>query len=176
MKGHFKLSSGLHSDQYLQCARVLAHPRRAEALCRALRDLWDGPRPSVIVGPAMGGVVLAYEMARAFDVPGIFAERVGGQFVLRRGFSISAGEKILIAEDVVTTGGSVRELIPVLRGLGAEVVGVQSLVHRGTDEPFDIPFTPLVSLSLEVWKPEDCPLCAQELPVVKPGSRPEEGC
>ncbi len=176
MKGHFKLSSGLHSDQYLQCARVLAHPRRAEALCRALRDQWKGPTPTVIVGPAMGGVVLAHELARAFDVPGLFAERVDGDFALRRGFSVSADDKILIAEDVVTTGGSVRELIPVLRNMGADVVGVLALVHRGAGEPFDIPFTPLVRLDLQVWQPESCPLCADGVPVVKPGSRPEESC
>ncbi|HGY90778.1 MAG TPA: orotate phosphoribosyltransferase [Planctomycetes bacterium] len=175
MKGHFKLSSGLHSDQYLQCARVLAHPRRAQALCQTLRDLWDGRHPDVIVGPAMGGVVLAFALAQAFDVPGIFAERVDGAFALRRGFSIGPGEKVLIAEDVVTTGGSVRELIPVLREWGADIVGVQSLVHRGAGEPFDVPFTPLVRLDLQVWKPEECPLCAEGIPAVKPGSRPEEG-
>ena len=173
LEGHFRLSSGLHSNRYLQCAKVLMHPDRAEALCRTLAAEWDGVRPDVVIGPAIGGIAFAYEMARAFGRPGMFAERQDGAFGLRRGFEIEPGCKVLVAEDVVTTGGSVREVLALLEKLGAERLGVVSLVHRGDGNPFDVPFRSLLRVVPETWAPGACPLCADGIAAVKPGSRPE---
>lgn len=175
LEGHFQLSSGLHSPRYLQCARVLMDPKLAERLCRELRTLWTGPAPAIVVGPALGGVTLAYELARAFGVPGIFAEREGGRFALRRGFGLGPGEKVLVAEDVVTTGGSVQEVVELVRALGAEPVGVMSLIRRCEGNPFGLPFVSLAEVIPPVWKPEVCPLCAAGGQAVKPGSRPAAG-
>lgn len=172
LEGHFQLSSGLHSDTYLQCARVLMDPRRAERLCRALAKTWDGPSPNVVVGPALGGVTLAYEMARQLGGLALFAERTSGGFAIRRGFDLGPRDAVLVAEDVVTTGGSVREVIELVRRHEATVLGVVSLVHRGDTSPFEVPFKSLLRLLPETWKPNDCPLCATGDRPVKPGSRP----
>lgn len=174
LEGHFLLSSGLHSDRYVQCARVFEHPDRAEELCRELAQKVDGLNVDAVVGPAMGGVAIAYEMARAMGVRALFVERKGESFELRR-FELTPGSRVIVAEDVVTTGGSAREAIEVLRGLDVEVVSVVSLVHRAEENPFDVPYHALVRIIPQVWAPEDCPLCATGSVAVKPGSRPDAG-
>ena len=178
LRGHFRLSSGLHSDTYVQCARYLRRPELAAAAAAALaaRIQAAGLRPDVVVGPAMGGVVIGYELARQLGVPGIFTERdADGQMTLRRGFSIEPGEKVIIAEDVVTTGKSTLEVAKVLRSMGAEVLAVASLIDRtGGNGGLDFPHFALLPVVAATFAPESCPLCAAGVPVVKPGSRPEK--
>ncbi len=172
LEGHFQLSSGLHSNRYLQCALVLAHPEVAATLCSDLAARWTGEKPDVVIGPAMGGITLAYELGRAFNVRALFAERENGAFNLRRGFRLLPGEKVLVAEDVVTTGGSVQEVIRLVEQLGATVVGVMSLIQRTDASPFKVPYVALEKVIPPTWKPEACPLCAEGFTAVKPGSRP----
>jgi orotate phosphoribosyltransferase len=172
LEGHFQLSSGLHSTRYLQCARVLMSPPLAAELCVRLAEAWRGERPQLIVGPALGGVVVAYELARAFGVPSIFAERENGKFALRRGFSVAPGTKVIVCEDVVTTGGSASEVIELLKGLGANVIGVTCLIQRTNQNPFSVPLASLATVIPPTWKPEECPLCKEGSKAVKPGSRP----
>ena len=178
LRGHFRLSSGLHSDTYVQCARYLRRPELAAAATAALaaRIQAAGLRPDVVVGPAMGGVVIGYELARQLGVPGIFTERdADGQMTLRRGFTIEPGEKVIIAEDVVTTGKSTLEVAKVLRSMGAEVLAVASLIDRtGGNGGLDFPHFALLPVVAATFAPESCPLCAAGVPVVKPGSRPEK--
>lgn len=178
LSGHFRLSSGLHSDTYVQCARFLRKPELAAAasaeLARQIKE--SGLQPDTVVGPAMGGVVIGYELARQLGVPGIFTERdADGQMTLRRGFTIAPGEKVIIAEDVVTTGKSTLEVARVLRALGAEVLAVASLIDRtGGAGGLDFPHFALLPVQAATYAPESCPMCAAGLPVVKPGSRPEK--
>ncbi|GAC1597549.1 MAG: orotate phosphoribosyltransferase [Hymenobacter sp.] len=178
LRGHFRLSSGLHSDTYVQCARFLRRPELAAPAAAALaaQIRAAGLQPDVVVGPAMGGVVIGYELARQLGVPGIFTERdAEGQMTLRRGFTVAHGEKIIIAEDVVTTGKSTLEVARVLRSLGAEVLAVASLIDRtGGKGGLDFPHFALLSVAAATFAPESCPLCAAGVPVVKPGSRPEK--
>ncbi|GAC1376459.1 MAG: orotate phosphoribosyltransferase [Hymenobacter sp.] len=178
LRGHFRLSSGLHSDTYVQCARFLRRPELAAPAAAALaaQIRAAGLQPDVVVGPAMGGVVIGYELARQLGVPGIFTERdAEGQMTLRRGFTVARGEKIIIAEDVVTTGKSTLEVSRVLRSLGAEVLAVASLIDRtGGKGGLDFPHFALLSVAAATFAPESCPLCAAGVPVVKPGSRPEK--
>lgn len=173
LEGHFKLSSGLHSNRYLQCARVLMYPEIAAKLCRALRQRYDGEMPDLVIGPAMGAVTLGYEVARAFGTPGIFVERENGEFAVRRGFTIEPGQKVLLAEDVVTTGGSIKEVQQLVESHGATVVGVVSLVQRAKENPFDVPLTALMPLKVDAFEPSECPRCAEGDEAMKPGSRPD---
>ena len=172
LEGHFQLSSGLHSSKYLQCALVLQHPRHAEALGRALAALVR-MEADVVVSPAMGGLIIGHEVARALGVRHIFAERdPARRMTLRRGFRIAPGERALIVEDVITTGGSSLEVAELLRGLGAQVAGAASIIDRsGGAADLGVPRVALATLAVEAWPPEQCPLCAQGLPVEKPGSR-----
>ena len=178
LSGHFRLSSGLHSDTYVQCARFLRRPDLAGPAAAALAVQLEaaGLKPDVVVGPAMGGVVIGYELARQLRVPGIFTERdADGQMTLRRGFTIEPGEKVVIAEDVVTTGKSTLEVAKVLRAMGAEVLAVASLIDRtGGKGGLDFPHFALLQVQAATFAPESCPLCAAGVPVVKPGSRPEK--
>ena len=172
LKGHFKLSSGLHSEKYLQCALVLQYPDMAEKLSKALASKFFAQKIDVVIGPALGGVTLAYEVARAIGRRGLFTERQDGKMVLRRGFSISNGEKVLVVEDVVTTGGSTKEVIDLAKSFGADVIGVGSIIDRssvGID--FGAPFKSLAKVSVETFEEKDCPLCVKHMPVTKPGSR-----
>ena len=177
LEGHFLLSSGLHSPKYLQCALVLQDPARAERLCSRLARAFADERVETVVGPAMGGILVAYELARALGARAIFAEREEGRMRLRRGFRIEPGQRVLLAEDVVTTGGSLREVLALVREAGAEVVGVAALVDRtsGRDPGFGMPLTALVQLDVPTHVPEECPLCREGVPVVKPGSRTAAG-
>ena len=173
LEGHFRLSSGLHSSGYLQCALVLQHPAVAEALARVIAAKVRELRATVVLSPALGGVVIGQEVARALGVRAIFAERQDGVLTLRRGFMLSEADRVLVVEDVLTTGGSTRETMQVATAAGAHVVGAASIVDRsGGKAAFDVPFITLLDIDLPTYQPDACPLCAQGLPVVKPGSRP----
>lgn len=172
LDGHFRLSSGLHSSAYFQSAVVLQYPLHAEALGRALGSSLAEVGATVVLSPAMGGLIIGHEVGRALAVRAIFAERQEGTLTLRRGFTLSPDDRVLVIEDVVTTGGSTRETIEVARQAGGTVVGAGALVDRsggGTD--FAVPFRALATLSIASYLPEQCPLCAQGLPAIKPGSR-----
>ena len=172
LEGHFRLTSGLHSSGYLQCALVLSQPESAEALGRALADRLRRVRSTVVLSPAIGGIVIGQEVGRALGVRALFAERQDGQLTLRRGFILSESDRVLVVEDVLTTGGSTRETMDVARAAGAQVVGAVSIVDRsGGTIKFDVPLESLLDYSLPTYEPDKCPLCAQGLPVVKPGSR-----
>jgi len=171
--GHFRLTSGRHSGEYFQCARVLEHPRHAEELGRLLADRFRDDRVDVVVAPALGGVVIGYEVARSLGVRFLFAERQEGQMTLRRGFALEPDERVLIIEDVVTTGGSVKEVAALAREAGGEVVGFGFIVDRSMSDPGLEPRAEsLLRRVAESYEPESCPLCEQGLPIVKPGSRP----
>jgi orotate phosphoribosyltransferase len=173
LDGHFRLSSGLHSSGYLQCALVLSTPADAERLGRAISDQVRTLNATVVLSPALGGVVIGHEVGRALGVRAIFAERQDGALTLRRGFTLAELDRVLIVEDVLTTGGSTRETMQVATAAGAQVVGVASIVDRsGGLAHFNVPFASLLSIDLPTYPPDACPLCAQGLAVVKPGSRP----
>ncbi|UCD54677.1 MAG: orotate phosphoribosyltransferase [Candidatus Omnitrophota bacterium] len=172
LKGHFKLSSGLHSAQYLQCARVLQHPQHAEKLCKALAEKFKKTGPDIVIAPALGGILVSYEVARALGVKSLFMERVNGKMALRRGFEISKNDKVLIVEDVITTGLSTKEVIEAVKSFTSAIVGVGCLVDRsGGKVDFDMPFKSLFNLDMPTFKPENCPLCKDKIPLTKPGSR-----
>ncbi|MED5329700.1 MAG: orotate phosphoribosyltransferase [Planctomycetota bacterium] len=176
LSGHFGLSSGLHSDQYIQCARLLAHPGEAEvagaALAGKLLDLLHGEKPDLVVGPALGGIIVAHEVARCLAVPCLFTERKNGSMTLRRGFEISQGAKVVVVEDVVTTGGSAAEVVSLLQSMEASVAAVGSLVCRSAASPFSVPYTALLDVPAQAWEVDDCPQCREGLSLDKPGSRP----
>lgn len=172
LEGHFILSSGLHSDRYIQCALVLQHPRIAEQLCSELAAQLRHLNASVVAAPALGGVIVAHEVARALGVRALFTERQMGAMSLRRGFSISPGEPALVVEDVITTGGSTRETIACVKQGGGKVVGVGALIDRsGGAADFGVPNASLVKLAVQNYHPGECPLCRSGIPAAKPGSR-----
>ena len=172
LEGHFELSSGKRSDRYVQCALALQHPARAGVLGVALGERYHQEHVDVVVGPAMGGIIIANEVARFLGARCLFTERVEGEMVLRRGFAIAPGEKVLVVEDVITTGGSAKEVVALLKQLGGVVIGVGSIVDRsGGENPFDVPFQSLVSVNAQVWTAEQDPLAQQGSVPVKPGSR-----
>ncbi|MCP1336111.1 orotate phosphoribosyltransferase [Futiania mangrovi] len=174
LEGHFVLSSGLHSPTYMQCARVLMDPMRAERLCAALAQKVRAELPGIelVVSPAMGGVVVGYEMGRQLGVPAIFTERVEGKFALRRGFDIAPGTRCLMVEDVVTTGLSSRECMDTIRAYGGEVVGAASLVDRSAGAvDLGVPYVSLLALKIPTYEADNLPVDLAALPVEKPGSR-----
>ena len=172
LEGHFRLTSGLHSPNYLQCALVLQHPREAERCGAALADRLRDLGVQAVLSPALGGIVIGQEVGRALGVRAILAERQDGALTLRRGFTLSPGERVLVVEDVVTTGGSTRETIEVARSHGANVVGAAAIIDRsGGQKTVDVPFTALATLTVPVYQPDACPLCAQGTAAIKPGSR-----
>lgn len=172
LEGHFTLSSGLHSPGYLQCALVLSHPNDATAIGAAIGECCRSLGATVVLAPALGGIVIGHEVARALDLAGLFAERVDARLTLRRGFSLDSSARVLVVEDVVTTGGSTRETMEVARAHGATVVGAAAIVDRSGGNPdLDVPFHALLSMALPTYPPEQCPLCAQGIEAVKPGSR-----
>ena len=171
LSGHFRLTSGLHSNEYLQCALVLAHPAIAERLGRELAGS-AGAAPDLVVSPAVGGLIIGHEVARALGVRAIFAERQDGTLLLRRGFSLAPTDRVVVIEDVVTTGLSTRETMTVAAAAGATVVGAGAIIDRsGGEANLGVPFHALATLALPTYQPEACPLCAAGVPVVKPGSR-----
>jgi orotate phosphoribosyltransferase len=178
LEGHFRLSSGLHSPHYVQCALLLQHPADAGAagaeLAARLGERIE-PGPDAVVSPAIGGIVLGHEVARAWGSRAVWAERAGpeGELAFRRGFALAPGERVVAVEDVVTTAGSLKELIALCRASGAEVVGAGALVDRsGGRLEWDIPWSALVEIEVEQHAAESCPQCAAGLPAIKPGSRP----
>ncbi len=172
LEGHFRLSSGLHSPGYMQSALVLQHPRDAAALGEALGRALEGYGATAVLSPALGGIVIGHEVARALGVRAIFAERQDSRLTLRRGFTLSPEDKVIVVEDVVTTGLSTRETIEVARTAGATVVAAAAIVDRSGDSAdLGVPFRALLRISLPTYDPAVCPLCAQGVPVVKPGSR-----
>lgn len=172
LKGHFRLTSGLHSNEYLQCALVLQHPAIAERFGRELAA--QLPASDLVVSPAIGGLIIGHEVARAKGVRFLFTERdTAGKMTLRRGFSVQPGETALVIEDVVTTGGSTREVIELLRSSGARVLAAASVIDRsGGRANLGVPRVALATLDVIAYEPEDCPLCKQDVPIEKPGSRP----
>lgn len=177
LEGHFRLSSGLHSNGYLQSALVLQHPRHAETLGKALAALVAPHQPTAVLSPALGGIVIGHEVARALGVRAVFAERQDGALTLRRGFTLGPSDRLVVIEDVVTTGGSTIETIEVAKAHGAEVVAAGSIIDRSGGEGWRgpsgpaLPYHSLVKLSLPTWQESECPLCKQGTPAVKPGSR-----
>ena len=172
LDGHFLLRSGLHSRQYFQCALVLQHPRIAERLCGELAAKLKNAGAQVVISPALGGLFVGHEVARALDLRHIFVEKnSAGKLELRRGFQVARGEKVLVVEDVVTKGGRVRETLDIVDALGGEVVGVGTLVDRSDDKVgFGVRLESLLRLSIDTFDPATCPLCQAGTPVIKPGS------
>ena len=172
LQGHFRLSSGLHSPNYVQCALLLEYPRHAKAIGEELAAKVRSIRAQKVVAPAMGGVIIGYTVAEALDLPSIFTERKEGQMTLRRGFKINRGERVLLVEDVVTTGKSTREAAKVVADHGGLVFGFASILNRsGKPNPFDAPYESLLRLDLETYEASSCPLCASGVPLSTPGSR-----
>jgi orotate phosphoribosyltransferase len=172
LEGHFILSSGLHSDRYVQCALVLQEPRVAEQLGKELAAKFRNLGASVVAAPALGGILVAHEVARALAIRGVFTERQDGIMALRRGFSFDPGEPTLVVEDVITTGLSTRETINCVEQAGGKVVGVGALIDRsGGVASLVPPKEALLSLAIQNYKPADCPLCKAGIPAIKPGSR-----
>lgn len=175
LEGHFLLSSGKHSDKYVQCAKLLMYPKKAEEVCKVIKKKLEDANVKVdaVVGPAMGGIVIAYELGRALGVRAMFTERENEMMTLRRGFFINEGENVLVVEDVVTTGKSSLETIKVLKEHGANVVGIASIVDRTNGKSnIEYPLFPAISLNIQAFDKEDCPLCKEgKIELVKPGSR-----
>ncbi len=176
LEGHFQLTSGLHSNQYFQCAKVLQFPEYAEALCGDIALAFRGSAIDAVIAPAIGGIVVAQEAGRQLRVRTMFAERKEGKMELRRGFTLKAGERVLVCEDVVTTGGSVQEVIDIVRQMGGKIAGVGYIVDRSNG---NVRFAmdenaaqhPVLTMDVVAYKPEACPLCARGSKPVKPGSR-----
>jgi len=172
LSGHFKLSSGLHSGQYLQCALVLQHPKYAKRLGEAIADQFKDAEITCVAGPALGGIIIAHEVAKALKVRCIFGEREDGKMTLRRGFKLDPQDKVLVVEDVITTGGSIKELIELVKSNGAGVVGAGAIVDRSSGKAdLGCDFRPLVKFDIKTFDPSECPLCKEGTLAVKPGSR-----
>jgi len=172
LEGHFQLTSGLHSPHYFQCARVLQYPGHSRNLCSEIAANFDGMDVDVVIAPALGGIVVGQEVGRQLNVRTMFTERKDNKMELRRGFEIGKGEKVLVCEDVVTTGGSVGEVITIVRAMGGLTVGVGAIVDRsGGKASFENFYAPLV-MDVVTYEPAACPLCAKGVPMTKPGSRP----
>jgi orotate phosphoribosyltransferase len=169
--GHFRLSSGKHSDLFVQSALILMWPGIAERLGHELGGRFASARPSIVLGPAMGGVIIGHEIARKLNVPMVYAEREDGKMMLRRGFTLAPGSRVLIAENTVTTGGSQKEAIDLARTYDAEVVGVAAIVDRSPGVSFGVPFEALLHIEASAWDAEECPLCEDGSEPESPGSR-----
>ena len=175
-RGHFELSSGLHSGHYFQCAQVLQYPKQAAIICRELARRFRASRPTLVIGPAIGGIVVAYETARALGVRSVYAERVDAEMHLRRGFMLDKKDRVLVTEDAITTGESARKVLELVEGLGARVVGVGTVVDRsgGRVTFAGRRFVRLFALAFEAFRPNNCPLCGERVPLLHPGS-PKKG-
>ena len=170
LEGHFLLSSGRHSNRYCQCAKLLQYPDRAEKVLATVTEQVKDLNIDIVVGPAMGGIIVAYELGRQLGVPAIFTERENGEMTLRRGFEITPGQRVLVTEDVVTTGKSSLETIEVLQAMGAAVVGIACIANRNPGN-LEFPIFGAIKLDIESWEIDDCPFCKEGKPYVKPGSR-----
>lgn len=171
-EGHFLLTSGKHSARYLQCAKIFQNTKYSEKFCSELAEKYKNDNIDIVIGPAMGAVQMAYEVSRHLGVPNFFAERENGVMTLRRGFVVNPGQRVLIVEDVVTTGGSVREVMKIVEEAGGIVAGVGSIADRtGGKIDFGVPFKSVLSIEIEAFEADNCPLCKAGTPVVKPGSK-----
>jgi len=170
LTGHFLLSSGLHSDTYFQMAIIFQYPDYGQILCENLANNFKEKKINVVIGPAIGGIIISYELARILKARSIFAEREEGKMKLRRGFKIEKGEKVLICEDVITTGGSVREIIDIVEKVKGQIEGIGCIVERGKIE-FNYPLRSLVKIEVKNYNSSECPLCKNGMPLVKPGSK-----
>lgn len=171
-EGHFRFTSGLHSEKYIQCAMVLKEPELAAKICGAIADHFRQDKPDIVIGPALGGIIVAYEVARALGVPGIWTERENGKMMLRRNFEIKPGQRVLVVEDVITTGGSSQEVVDLAQEMGGQVVGVGAIVDRSNGKAkLSVPFFSLLQIQMNNYDPNDCPLCKQGVPLYQPGSR-----
>lgn len=169
LEGHFLLTSGRHSGQFLQCSQLLQFPEHAEKVCRLMAEPFKDEKIDAVIGPAMGGVILAYETARSLGARALYAERTDGKMALRRGFRVGVGEKVLVVEDAVTTGGSVRKVLDLLQEPGAELAGVSIMIDRSSGKlDFGAPMKALLSMEIESFAPEECPLCREGIPLQKP--------
>ena len=169
-EGHFLLTSGRHSDKYMQCAKLFQNANISEIFAKELASKFSDV--DIVIGPAVGGIILAYEVSRQLKVKNIFAERQNGAMKLRRGFKVKEGANVLVVEDVVTTGGSVKEVVELVQNMGANVVGVGSIVDRSNGQvDFGVPFEAVLSMEVISYAPKDCPLCKKKAQVIKPGSR-----
>ncbi|WP_105616668.1 orotate phosphoribosyltransferase [Vallitalea okinawensis] len=172
LEGHFLLTSGRHSGQYMQCANILKYPAYAEEIAKHLAEGFKDDQVDIVIGPAMGGIIIAYELARQIGCENLFAERENGKMVLRRGFTIPKGARVVVAEDVVTTGGSVREVIDIVKEQGGELVGVAVLVDRSNGNvDFGTKLVPAYQAEVVSYDADRCPICNSGIPLVKPGSR-----
>ena len=172
LEGHFLLTSGLHSGQYVEKFQVLQYPKATEELCAGFAEKFKDEKIDVVIGPVTGGIILAHETAKHFGTRAIFAERENGKMTIKRGFEIKPGERVLVVEDIVTTGGSVMEVIEVVKELGGVIAGVAILVDRsGGTVDFGAPAKAMLTLNIQNYTPEECPYCKQGLPLVKRGSR-----
>lgn len=172
LEGHFLLTSGRHSAKYLQCAKIFKDAKLSELLCKELADRLGDNKPDQVCGPAIGAILMSYEVSRQLGTPNIFAERENGAMVFRRGFEVVKGQKILVVEDVVTTGGSVKEVIKLIQDAGGIVSGVGAIVDRtGGKIDFGVPFYSVLSVEVESFDPDNCPICKTGMPAIKPGSR-----
>lgn len=173
LEGHFLLTSGKHSNRYLQCAKIFCNTNYSEVLCKDLAEQYKDKNIDVVIGPAMGAVLMSYEVSKHLNVPNYFTEREDGVMALRRGFSIKEGQRVLIVEDVITTGGSVKEVIELVKSQGGIVAGVGSIVDRsGGKADFGVPFLSVIKIDAEAYEKDECPLCKEgKIPAIKPGSR-----
>ncbi|MFZ0455224.1 MAG: orotate phosphoribosyltransferase [Ignavibacteriaceae bacterium] len=172
LEGHFLLTSGKHSNVYFQCAKVLQYPDYTKQICELIAKQFESYEFETVVAPAMGGIIVGYEVARQLNKRFIFTEREDKNMTLRRGFGLNKNEKVLVCEDVITTGGSVYEVINIVKNHKANVVGVGAIVDRsGGKVKFDAPLYTTLQINAETYTPEDCILCRENIPVIKPGSR-----
>ncbi len=172
LEGHFLLTSGRHSDKYMQCAKIFQDAKYSVPLCSLLAEQYKDDKVELVIGPAIGAIQMAYEVARQLGVRNIFAEREDGAMTLRRGFTIEKGQRVLVVEDVVTTGGSVKEVLNLVKEAGGEIVGVGSIVDRtGGKIDFGVPYRSAFSMDITSYEADECPICKTGLPLVKPGSR-----
>ncbi|MBI4548136.1 MAG: orotate phosphoribosyltransferase [Ignavibacteriae bacterium] len=171
LEGHFQLTSGLHSPQYFQCAKVLQYPKNAERLCKEIARKFSANSIDVVISPALGGIVVGQEVGRQLDARTIFAERKNGKLELRRGFEVSVGEKVLVCEDVITTGGSVQEVIDIVRKNRANIIGVGAIVDRSSGKMVLPNLFATITMDVVTYTNEECPMCKQGIPIEQPGSR-----
>lgn len=171
LHGHFQLTSGRHSDTYVQCARILEDPVLTTRLAGGIVERIGERQVDLVASPAVGGIVIGFAVAQALGVKFIFSERQAGEMVFRRGFTVPAGARVLVVEDVVTTGGSVAEVVDLVRSAGGEPALVASIIDRGGAKDFDADYVPLLRLEVESWEPDECALCAAGTPLYSPGSR-----
>lgn len=174
LEGHFLLSSGLHSPKYIQCAKLLQYPNKSALVCGTLAEKFKDLKIEVVIGPAMGGIIVAYEVAKKLGARALFTEREDSKVNLRRGFDIKEGERVLIVEDVITTGGSILEVANLVKNLKGKVVSLASLINRSSNKEFGFSIVSLLEMETVTYKKENCPLCVEGLPLIKPGSKKQQ--